>query len=1582
MLIDQRSEDEINNLENILEENPKPSQDIEGSSGSYPLDVNYQIKTNGMEYYMQKGSDLREGDYVILSEENANPTNIYNLINKDYDKYHTFSAVPTSATGGSFTVPMTDETIKINEIKGNDKAINIEVSATETKTVNAIGNCRSFFNNRFDSSALDQGIDPLITGITDDFKGMYFSENDVPQSEKDTNWQIVNVYNSESAKQAIIKALSFDSFENPNNIYNPSLASFVPPGGGGFPSDRDGAYLYSINSKAIEYDLSFDFKNPAESTQITIKTIKAQRNIFGVEIGEKTGCWIKLIYDGLPAEYQFKDSLSKFNSFDFFIDAEKSDKIIGMKLWVGSYEENFFVFGDRDIAVDYITVIRKTQSEFRQEARYGFKLDVPYSRSTFYGLRANQHIKITDFFYKYSWGTDRLGTNIGSWNKFLERVESIELSYDGIFPETTAEGDRLMLYFYQPSQATRFYINHPCFIGDDESAQCFRAFPNSIQDPFVIDQNSKDIIIDDPTTIRQILSYAINWEYWIEDVIVIFIGISFAKAIGTTEELEVKLDYLDFKINLKNTEEQPRNARYSFNFNNLNDVNWIIPYDKPERFYGLDPTTVTIRNVPKDWQYTGSSQTVTSTTRFSFGNDKTIYHTGGKTTYPERVPLNIDANFQVEVSTSSDIESYEIFEDSASIGTFDPLKEPIRLIPIKKSSTNLIRSYKIIFTKDSQDTFEKNFEIKINNGNYRDIILDSISTYSSIDNYFTSPNYLKNVSLYWEEEVFHSSSEKKAIRNDSNQFATNQIMHIEASLDHTKNSAFFGSNGILEYNIKNSSGSLGTKSFSPNDDGIYKIFENTFDLKTIEDLESGFYDQELLYFNKINPNQIGFLRSLNSIEIFENKIFDPKFSFDATNYSYEFNVDVGNRNFSAYVLATNPKPEYYREYQNWTTELYSNNVMLNQTFIDNNYIKGIQTSQPNPKISFSFVNLDTNPTDVVLDEVSIVPYFHRETSGGRVLYNVTEFIGDTKIIDTINYTIEYIERVSPNKEHYIDVDIRLLSPIVSYEVYENRTLIFTSDSDSLVPIQNGTDNYNNYTIIFKDSLDIETNTSFLVYFNNTIMTLNPSEEKTYTLNMDFSGFENTTFHRGIYTTFIKFHEVGQVSNSTYVNNSIFSEPNFQVIGEIINSTKFENIDSTIKIEGNFTKDEDIGAIICYIIDERGLGDYADSSELRNIALMFGNQNSPKISFISPAVENQLFKTNFISVTTAITDAQDDVNGTLIRLSGKGYDSGFINYSKTQGNQYQEIFNPFELTTGILTITVIAWDDFLNYVYTYRDIQVVSFKEVIVDNITFGKVNSRPIFQKISCRADIEYTNESESAYFIDLGSGFEDADDYFIRRSPINVYYALDEQFSGISDSGSLTFWQFREFKRYDQLRFTVTSPLSSWEKDNFKSNSTHIEYFVRLRRQTNIRTYENVSIVNTIPIKFDNTEVKIIEITGGLNNDITNDSNVLIDFEGSTFSSLSINFTVPFILKSVDFAYKIIINRIGITGDQKSPLWSRLVIGIVVGAVIGGGARYLIGEIREDWKIVGNRRLLINLGIPMGIGAGIGILIGIFLLT
>jgi hypothetical protein len=287
----------------------------------------------------------------------------------------------------------------------------------------------------------------------------------------------------------------------------------------------------------------------------------------------------------------------------------------------------------------------------------------------------------------------------------------------------------------------------------------------------------------------------------------------------------------------------------------------------------------------------------------------------------------------------------------------------------------------------------------------------------------------------------------------------------------------------------------------------------------------------------------------------------------------------------------------------------------------------------------------------------------------------------------------------------------------------------------------------------------------------------------------------------------------------------------------------------------------------------------------------------------------------------------------------------------------------------------------NYAFASTYVQVKAYKEFDLnqDNITIGWVNAYPISSYVQCSLPLnysEYTEDFIKTTYLDLGSEYIDARNYKIQRSPINIYYPIKNSGLGISDFGRYSYWEFNEYNANDILQFSLTAPISTINKDMELSTDKHVEYFAYLKRHTNIRTYSQVSIIMAIDQPFDKYSITIIDITGGLNETITDNCLLSSGIVGSGYEqSFIINFTISNVLKNVDYAYKIWIDSALTLEDiQAQGRSGKLFVGTLFGLGIALIIRLIIhlqvGLKNPKWKL--DKRNMWKQLIPIMIGGGV----------
>lgn len=1311
-------------------------------------------------------------------------------------------------------------------------------------------------------------------------------------------------------------------------------------------------------------------------------------SFFSLPIGSRVRIRVEINYNTYPTQYFERDSttyggLNSYENFQFELDRNKIYDINEIKILAGGELGNFFAVSER-IDYDYIRLQYTVDSSFNAQAIYGVDLEFPYNQDgSPEGLNLDADL-------------------IASKTEFINSIENIQIKLNAVFPTKQTPEDYSKITIFTPQKTITTPENVDSFMFGHIP------FTTKLQFELVNDAGTKSytITIDNLDVIKYFVNSMRNYSQF-SDYYTIWIGIYTYRILGSKTTNEVKINYLDVIVNYK--KDNLATSKYGLDYSETDRIYWEITSNDIGKYFGLFPDEVSFKDIPNDYilqkfkwnvgltDYLSTSSTLT----YSVISDPElmnfeIYHFVDTPTDTSRLnPTNpsdsIESITLQFISPNYLIDSNRYYSEEYNYGYGDTQKALIykntsyfmrsQIVSINSvvdtsnlflypnsvldyliyNSTDDIVEKSIIgndiigndyltedqlivtsgelrtdgkidpnlwqytFTDNSQfcvisseqETIESdlkdhillNFSIKLT-----DVfpmipeskIFDTIGNINdfeiTLDSLLISQNYTDLNDWFY---VSSSSIDRcnLIIEDENGDFIDYGLINPDFTADTFEINKDVLTNGYLNFSIDiyNSTESPRILDFwidsltinffdSLEDKDFY--FEGKVDLSEIMNLENGTYSDKLIYYNDAqNPTEMGFIINEDSINILGNQIVADQFGFDTNFYYYNFSVfGDTDLNYSAIVYAISGKNSIsYHPIYEYEVKCYSNDILLNNCYVENEYIKGIATysslDPPNPEINLEFQNLNSGSTvDLEILEVSLVPYYFRDNyiSNSSVMYNKTDF-----------------------------------DPI----------------------------------------------------------TLDPDEELNVTINIDFTGV-NTTYQRNLYTIFVKFKETGQTENSTFVNNTIFSETEIAVVGDIVNYTYYENLSNYYYIDSNFTKDPTISHIVCYIMDEHGNGD--SSKYLNDFCFYFGNQNSPKITINQP-LENELYRTSLLSIASSIIDAQSDISSVEIRVYNSMYDTEYITYAEASPTYYLKTLNPFDMETGLTYILIRAVDSFLNYAYKSRRILIESYKRVELNTsmIVIGEVNAEETQAYVDCYIPIEYPFASPTFRF-DLSSNYADARDYKIQRSPINIYYALNSPSEGISNTGRYSYWKFKEIYENDIMTFRLRCPLVDWEYDNLLSNFTSRVYTIRILRQDNIRSYENVNIIGLVQLPFEQFDVSLIEITGDINRNITDSANIKAEWVTESFVEyLQLNFTAGYIIKNVDYGWKLIFTRTGESASEQKTFLSYFLFA-VIGLSIGLSSIELLRIIQRR-SYARNVRIR-NLIIGGSVGTIVGILIAVFM--
>jgi hypothetical protein len=358
--------------------------------------------------------------------------------------------------------------------------------------------------------------------------------------------------------------------------------------------------------------------------------------------------------------------------------------------------------------------------------------------------------------------------------------------------------------------------------------------------------------------------------------------------------------------------------------------------------------------------------------------------------------------------------------------------------------------------------------------NIRAITFNGLTDQSNFTLFFSGGNYWKNQNISYSREVSYGNSMKTTISRNNFEFLHGDNIKIDCEVFPAPSNfySFLGEGIVVAYFIDkddnivysqqitrtkptefNSTINLGISNFNTHNPYRYFEYNTTYSI----------------FFTFINSQEItkaGYYYWDNAFTIKPNKISDPTYSFDSDFIYYSFNVSAKG-NYSAMVVSQSVKStNYIGETQKYPIGMYSNNINLTNVYIDNQYIKGINTftNLPNTNIIFEFENLGLTAQNIIIDDMRIVPYFYRENTFQNYTYrNATTFsleIGETKNIsfyhNYYNYNstisrgiftpyIQFHEEFQPTNQSYMNCtlfsesDITNYGKIYNYTIFENLT---------------------------------------------------------------------------------------------------------------------------------------------------------------------------------------------------------------------------------------------------------------------------------------------------------------------------------------------------------------------------------------------------------------------------------------------------------------------------------------------------------------------------------------------------------------
>lgn len=700
-----------------------------------------------------------------------------------------------------------------------------------------------------------------------------------------------------------------------------------------------------------------------------------------------------------------------------------------------------------------------------------------------------------------------------------------------------------------------------------------------------------------------------------------------------------------------------------------------------------------------------------------------------------------------------------------------------------------------------------------------------------------------------------------------------------------------------------------------------RYFGNFINLGEIPALELGkFYDQFFLYQNNLeNPDEIGFLFLEDSFRVRSNIITTRL-------HTTQYWDEVAGR----WLTFSYPYPAEFTE------SLVKFNFTSNA---DNQYSVMAVQVEYKPASLYTLENISTY-LEIDSGDISLTSF----TIDASYLFDVKYNPGAQYLNPTMYFNFTNNDLINPKT---IEIDEIAVVPYFFHEQTHDRC-IFRLLAEDFSPI-----------------------------------TIEAASNITVPIQIDYSG-ANTLFQKGVYSSYIKFHQTGELVNSTYLNNTIFTEVDRYAIGHVYNYTTFENLNGIQEaIEGNFTKQPESTQIVYYLMDEEGFGSPLTASDTYSDVLWHGKQFGPTVEIISP-INGQLFQTGQLHINSLIGDPEGSMLGATVRVWNEEYDSGIMNYGSPLGLQSLSL-SPFDLVSGKLTIAVEVWDSTFNYAFATTTCNVESYKSTTVNMslLKIGSVNAYSVKNLVQCEIPINYTdstNPTSLFRYLQL-TGYNDAENYRIRRDQLHIYYPQNNPSQGMSPKGALTYWKFQSYQKSDTLQFTLNAPLVQWSSDSFLSQEHAKVWQIIIPRNTNLRTYSDVHIIGSLSHTFDAINVFVFDITQGLNRSITDNCSLLYGWGGLYNQEFQINFTVPEIKGGVEYRYRVIIAEDLDMVITRKNLPLDIGYGLMIGIVGGIILRELLNS-ASDRYTMSDRQRPKQWAIWGGIGAGIGLLLGIFVIS
>lgn len=243
-------------------------------------------------------------------------------------------------------------------------------------------------------------------------------------------------------------------------------------------------------------------------------------------------------------------------------------------------------------------------------------------------------------------------------------------------------------------------------------------------------------------------------------------------------------------------------------------------------------------------------------------------------------------------------------------------------------------------------------------------------------------------------------------------------------------------------------------------------------------------------------------------------------------------------------------------------------------------------------------------------------------------------------------------------------------------------------------------------------------------------------------------------------------------------------------------------------------------------------------------------------------------------------------------------------------------------------------------YPEEDFVPISVAE---ENITFPDVfYISTVTQFVEVYTNVTYT-EDNNTWVFNLPANFDDATQFSIKRSYLEIYYPLEDdllfKYTGISPHFDIT----STTGQSDILNFSVKLPSAEWSVDYDTSNSSVREYLIEISRFEEIRrSYDNVIFEYSFLIPFEEFQIQIFNETGGIEENVTDLVDLNYTLTERDFGvEMSFEFWMGYIQNETDYTYRFILLK-EIAPQSFTDSWLNFFFPMLVGALIGALLPYL----------------------------------------